>query len=319
MTQDEITLSKLSNNQIYEIEKLRKFDKDLILKYAYKVHWYHISQTDLTEEEIDYFKNYLKWDVLFSKRKLSIELLRKYNKKIDWKYASNNSTLTKDIIDEFHESIDWSVFSFSPCLTEPILEKYGDKIDWAGAPISKKVSEKFLLKHKDEIFNKDPKNKGKYHVSLRERKFSEGFLEQIKDLILDFESITIIKHLSEKFIANNITMFTTTQLETREFSEDFIRKNKFHLSWNRISFYKNLSDDFILEHKDFVNWETISLFRKFSKEFFVQALPYLNIDKVFKNKKLDFLDVDVKFENKDLELLLKLNGYVIIPTIKKER
>ena len=102
-----------------------------------------------------------------------------------------------------------------------------------------------------------------------------------------------------------------------KFSDDFIRKNKNYIDFSRAEIYKHMSLELIAEMKDYVKWSYISRHKEFSKDFFIQHLDKLDLEVVFKNKKLKFLEADVKFVEKDIELLLKLNGYVLVPVIRK--
>jgi len=337
MDQLELELSNLNNRQITECKDIKKYGVELIVKYSSKVNWgqtsFHAEPNLFSTGELKILGNLIgkdQWRAIFMYRDSSYEELEELKDIIDWseqwflEYAKFYEFFEK-FIDKYalKYKFRWEEISKKD-LSESFILKHSDKISWPFVLGSKNISEEFLIEHVEK--GKDDQKGGYvWAAGANRKKYSEETIDKLINKInWDHSSIdvkNVSETLAEKIIRRtNNFYYQMPKFKNRKekFSKDFIKRNKNYINFENAEIYKHMDLELIQELKDHVNWAYISRYMEFSKEFFIQNIEKLDLSTVFKNKKLKFLETDVKFVEKDIELLLKLNGYVLVPTIKKQ-
>lgn len=125
---------------------------NIILSYKKHMEWGDIlkkhnnnfreicEKEDLTEDFIDYFEDKIIWPLL-SERKLSYNILEKYQEKINWGLYIAENNPSEELLSEFHcnfkggfeedsDRDDWFMISAKYILSEDFLHRYREKIHW---------------------------------------------------------------------------------------------------------------------------------------------------------------------------------------------
>jgi hypothetical protein len=86
------------------------------------------------------------WDAL-SRKQLSEKQIDKYKDKLNWKYISKYHKLTDDMLIKYHNYINWEIVLKERKIKRTILEKLAPLIGWGVISEFAKMNEPFLMDH----------------------------------------------------------------------------------------------------------------------------------------------------------------------------
>lgn len=168
---------------------------------------------------------------------LSYDFINEHRYELNWYYICEHFPLDEDIIMMFGDLMDWNILS-ERNLSTKVIDKYADKINWEKLLYSNKFNEGFLLSHLRYI---------NWHLLSMTQYLSEDFVWEFKECI-DWNA-----------------------LNTKPFSNEFLKKVKDYINWDNVCIFPGkFTEDFIREMKDYVNWGHISYYQTMDKNFVLE-------------------------------------------------
>ena len=169
----EITWEQISNN---------KLPYEFLIKHTDNIVWEIYSANINNEIIVDYFKDYIEWDIFCStdyfQKIVNHKFLIKYRKYISWEYAYMHIQYTDDIINDFFNEICsgphlYFIFEYGladqvSCESLDSLTSYFDKLTWN--IVGKK--------HLDEWFIEKYAKQLNWNTLSRYQYFSESFMKK---------------------------------------------------------------------------------------------------------------------------------------------
>lgn len=218
--------------------------------------WEMIQTIPIAEEHLLELVNDLPtyWVCAINYQKVSIDFINQYiiacqnsNKEINWNVISKKSNLPNEFMDKYKKQLNWTVISEFHELSLEFIQRYESDIYWIFINSNLSITDEIILKY------------------LRR---------------MDFGILSGNSNVSENIIEKFWIRFNRTKLlQTKELSQEFIRKNilRIGIDCNMI-IYQYIPEDVIIEHMDiFKDWlYLISKRQKLSSEFLMKYGHYIN-------------------------------------------
>lgn len=125
------------------------------------------------------------------------------------------------------------------------------------------LNEDFLIQNLNQITST------KLDLILRKKKFSEDFLNLIKDKISNWATLIEYQSLSENFMQENLDKMRWYYVcKFQKLSESFMKKNSHFLKWDYVSKFQIFSYNFAVENIEKISIEYLDLNEKINKREF---------------------------------------------------
>lgn len=220
------------------------------------------------------YKDYLDWDIISSRQKLTQSTIEEFTDYVNWEQIFHNQTLSTNFIRKYINKLNdnsWKAICAFQELDEQFLRDFKDKVDWGIICINQK--------HIKEEFFEEEEIKGCYKMSqITQRELSLPWLERHANEFDEqsWNNICCFDDLSEKFMdkhSDKLNWMTTSG--NQKFSIKFAEKYKDKIVWEDIGYYVFLSPKFIEHFKDRLNWPMLSMRQLWTDETIHQFLDYI--------------------------------------------
>ena len=141
----------------------------------------------MTEDQfINKYEKYIKWYVLSSNKKLTIDFIKKYKDKLNWTNLSKNEIFLKneEYLDEFKDKLNWTSVCYiikKDELTYDFVEKYKNYLHWRGILSRFKINKEIFNKYHTIIFAMYDKYDRKILMKKYGYKISSKLTKEIKE------------------------------------------------------------------------------------------------------------------------------------------
>ncbi|MEM9981002.1 MAG: hypothetical protein AAF734_00810 [Bacteroidota bacterium] len=280
----------------YYLSSRHRFSSEAIEQLKDKINWDELlrNQTGcITEEIIERYKDYFKWDVAYAWQPMSEALIRRLIKAncVDWYKLSvyQNPVLSMAFFEEFEDNIYWDKIQPTNSknrlygeyayerFSEDFIKKFSHKLDWylisGFSPISEALIEKMASL---------PALERKIHWPIlfmrQAKRLSPAFLEKYAHKV-DWKDPELYAGISESAITAleaQVDWHQVLQAIKSRFTSSFVQYSEAFLEkyrhlfkkkhWKQISKTQKLSEDFIREHQDKLDWKFISRYQKLSED-----------------------------------------------------
>jgi hypothetical protein len=193
---DEFTLWKaivcpvcpLADPSVIDPVKTKEIE-DKIINYVKNnistVCWFDLCRYyPMSEQFIDTFKDYLRWDIVSSSQKLSENVIEKYQDKVDWSRISEYQKLSESFIERYWDKLDHRKIQRYQELSENFIRKH---IDWLDCAIYDNPKYRTWSDETKKFIDTEfEKRYGRYYVSTfsyyktTPNKLTEAFLYDLK-------------------------------------------------------------------------------------------------------------------------------------------
>ncbi len=184
-----------------------------------------------TEEQVEFFFNYINWDIILSKITFSDEFLIRNINRLEWETILEQQYINPEIIDILiqrygHINKFWDIIAEFQPLTEQFMDMYFDKLPMQNICKLRVLSEKFI---NENIYRLNMYSVCKY------QRLTESFIKNNMDLLY-MDLIYTYQELSEKFMSEHINLnYWDLIAKFQYFSFDFMHKHIDEL----LPFYNN--------------------------------------------------------------------------------
>lgn len=146
-------------------------------------------RSDIDENFIRIFKDYVYWDYLSHVQYFSEDFIREFKDKLNLRVVTYHSKLSEDFIREFKDDLDWLGLSYKQHLSSAFIDEFKDNVKWLEIARFQTLSENDIRKHKDRI---------NWQYVSKFQKLSEEFINEFKDFVY-WPAIQEYQNLSEDF------------------------------------------------------------------------------------------------------------------------
>lgn len=128
----------------------QKLDEDFVDKYAHKLNWRDLLQSNnFSESFIIEHLRYVDLDMVVSTQYISEDFLWEFRDAFNWKYIW--SELSPEFMRKAVDYIDWTSFGWNKLFTEDIMREFSDCFDWDILSHKQTMSEQFVRENWDKI------------------------------------------------------------------------------------------------------------------------------------------------------------------------
>jgi len=214
------------------------WEEDFIVRFGEevrdKVGWGHIcSYYFLSEEFLSTFRRYIDWSVICSKKKLSIDFVRKHLPFLNMKKFSEYQEIDDEMADMLSGVLVWDSISKNSKVKSSVLNKYSMKVNWTIVSVQKNISYD-VLKNCSKINWRS--------VSLCRENFSLEEVREFKDKI-DWEVFTSNMLFTEKELDEFSSYIDWHILSKTESSTKLESKLLFKYK-DKLTFKEDVDNDF---------------------------------------------------------------------------
>lgn len=184
--------NKKNNGFWYNISWRSDLTYDFIREFKDHLYWAPLCSNGklvFTDEFLDEFDDYIRWDKISENKVFDDEFIRRYASKLNFISMSRNQKLSEEIMNEYESSLDWSYVSLFQKMSDQFIKKHRDRLNIELMTCNRHVPKKFKKLMSDLIVKKKIRDRNWCYITSKEYDKGVQLMNSLKEVDKYFENV----------------------------------------------------------------------------------------------------------------------------------